>query len=46
MAKAASPIPHGFHTLTPQLTLDNAAQTIGDGTGTATFHLRQNATRK
>ena len=28
MAKAKSPIPEGFHTVTPQLTLDNAAQTI------------------
>lgn len=28
MAKAAKPIPVGFHSLTPQLTLDNAAQTI------------------
>jgi PhnB protein len=28
MAKAASPVPDGFHTMTPQLTLDNAAQTI------------------
>jgi PhnB protein len=28
MAKAAQPIPHGFHTLTPQLVLENAAQTI------------------
>jgi PhnB protein len=28
MAKAAKAIPEGFHTLTPQLTLDNAAQTI------------------
>ncbi len=28
MAKAKSPIPAGFHTVTPQLTLDNAAQAI------------------
>jgi PhnB protein len=28
MAKAAKPVPEGFHTLTPQLALDNAAQTI------------------
>src|SRR5215831_17049002 len=28
MAKAAKPIPEGYHTITPQLTLDNAAQTI------------------
>ena len=28
MAKAATPVPNGFHTMTPQLTLDNAAQTI------------------
>ena len=28
MAKAKSPIPAGHHTVTPQLTLDNAAQTI------------------
>ena len=28
MAKAASPVPAGYHTVTPQLTLDNAAQTI------------------
>jgi PhnB protein len=28
MAKAKSPIPQGFHTVTPQLTLDNAAQAI------------------
>jgi PhnB protein len=28
MAKAKSPIPDGFHTVTPQLTLDTAAQTI------------------
>src|SRR6266511_3337081 len=28
MAKAAKPVPEGYHTLTPQLTLDNAAQTI------------------
>ena len=28
MAKAKSPVPAGFHTVTPQLTLDNAAQTI------------------
>ena len=28
MAKAAAPVPEGFHTMTPQLTLDNAAQTI------------------
>ena len=28
MAKAKSPIPEGYHTVTPQLTLENAAQTI------------------
>jgi len=28
MATAKSPVPQGFHTVTPQLTLDNAAQTI------------------
>src|SRR5438046_1583534 len=28
MAKAKSAVPEGFHTVTPQLTLDNAAQTI------------------
>ncbi len=28
MAKAKSPIPQGFHSVTPQLTLDNAAQAI------------------
>jgi PhnB protein len=28
MAKAKSPIPTGFHSVTPQLTLDNAAQSI------------------
>jgi PhnB protein len=28
MAKAARPVPEGYHTITPQLTLDNAAQTI------------------
>jgi uncharacterized glyoxalase superfamily protein PhnB len=28
MAKAANPIPEGFHTVTPALALDNAAQTI------------------
>ena len=28
MAKAKSPIPPGHHTVTPQLTLDNAAQAI------------------
>ena len=28
MAKAKSPIPTGFHSVTPQLTLDNAAKTI------------------
>src|SRR5438128_12103910 len=28
MAKAKSAVPQGFHTVTPQLTLDNAAQTI------------------
>ena len=28
MAKAKNPIPEGYHTVTPQLTLDNAAQTI------------------
>jgi PhnB protein len=28
MAKAASPVPHGLHTITPHLTLDHAAQTI------------------
>jgi len=28
MAKAAKPVPDGYHTITTQLTLDNAAQTI------------------
>jgi PhnB protein len=28
MAKAAKPVPEGYHTITPQLTLDNAAQAI------------------
>ena len=28
MAKAAKPVPEGYHTVTPQLTLDNAARTI------------------
>ncbi len=28
MAKAKSPVPEGFHTVTPHLTLDNAAQAI------------------
>lgn len=28
MSKAKSPVPEGFHTVTPQLTLDNAAQAI------------------
>jgi len=28
MAKAAKPVPEGYHTITPQLTLDNAAQTM------------------
>ena len=28
MAKAKSPIPEGFHTVTPQLVLDNAAEAI------------------
>ncbi len=28
MTRAAKPVPNGFHTLTPQLTLDNAAKTI------------------
>ena len=28
MAKAKSAVPEGFHTVTPQLTLDNAAQAI------------------
>jgi len=28
MAKAKSAVPQGFHTVTPQLTLDNAAQAI------------------
>jgi PhnB protein len=28
MANAAKPVPEGFHTITPQLVLDNAAQTI------------------
>ena len=28
MAKAKNAIPEGFHTITPQLTLDNAAQAI------------------
>ena len=31
MPKAASPIPKGFHTITPQLTLDNAAAWITAG---------------
>ena len=28
MAKAKSPVPEGHHTVTPQLTLGNAAQAI------------------
>ena len=28
MAKAARPVPEGYHTITPQLVLDNAAQAI------------------
>ena len=28
MTKATRPIPEGYHTITPQLTLENAAQTI------------------
>lgn len=28
MAKAAKPVPEGYHTITAQLTLDNAARTI------------------
>jgi PhnB protein len=28
MAKAKSPVPNGFHTVTPQLTLNNAAEAI------------------
>jgi len=28
MAKALKPVPDGYHTITPQLTLDDAAQTI------------------
>jgi PhnB protein len=28
MAKAAKPVPEGYHTITPQLTLDDAAETI------------------
>ena len=28
MSKAAKPIPDGYHSITPQLTLDNAAKTI------------------
>jgi len=28
MANAASPVPHGLHTITPQLTLNDAARTI------------------
>jgi PhnB protein len=28
MAKAVNPVPSGYHSITPQLTLDNAAQTI------------------
>jgi PhnB protein len=28
MAKAKSPVPEGFHTVTPQLTLENAVQAI------------------
>ena len=28
MSKAKHAVPEGFHTITPQLTLDNAAQTI------------------
>jgi PhnB protein len=28
MANAAKPVPEGYHTITPQLTLDNAAETL------------------
>jgi PhnB protein len=28
MAKAAKPVPDGYHTITPQLTMDNAAKAI------------------
>src|SRR5215207_8664908 len=28
MAKAAKPVPDGYHTITPSLTLDNASATI------------------
>jgi PhnB protein len=28
MARAAKPVPQGYHTVTPQLTLDNASQSI------------------
>src|SRR3954464_443079 len=28
MARAAKPVPEGYHSITPQLTLDNAAQTM------------------
>ena len=28
MAKAVKPVPEGYHTITPQLALDNAAQAI------------------
>jgi uncharacterized glyoxalase superfamily protein PhnB len=28
MAKASRPVPQGYHTITPQLTLDNAARSI------------------
>jgi uncharacterized glyoxalase superfamily protein PhnB len=28
MAKASKPVPDGYHTITPSLTLDNAAETI------------------
>jgi PhnB protein len=28
MAKAARPVPHGYHTVTPHLTLDDAAKSI------------------
>lgn len=28
MTKARKPVPEGYHTVTPQLTLDHAAQTI------------------
>ena len=28
MAKAAKPVPEGFHTITPQLTMENAGQVI------------------